>query len=153
MATWIIFYGLVQTFTPNLILKPLKHYPLKKGTVLVPWSAALLIICALMGLFLTCYNQGDIVQLSIFLVGIYIFGFIFAVNSSIHSYLIVAYSEKDKISMTVGFYYMSNAIGRLFGTMLSGFLFFHFGLWACLWAGTAMLIICTILSTRLKNVA
>jgi MFS family permease len=152
MATWIIFYGAVQSFTPTMILSPLKQYPVRRGVVLVPWTVALLAISAALGLFLTLYTKSDTLQLVLFLIGIYIFGFIFAVNSSIHSYLIVAYSDKDKVSMTVGFYYMSNALGRLFGTLLSGFLFFYYGLSACLWASVGMLLICTLLSTRLKDI-
>lgn len=152
MATWIMFYGAVQTFTPTLVLAPLKQYPLSKGTTLVPWTVSLLVISVGLSSFLTFYTSTDTLQLAIFLVGIYLFGFVFAVNSSIHSYLIVAYSDKDNVSMSVGFYYMSNALGRLFGTLLSGFLYYYCGLWACLWASVVMLFICTGLSTRLKDV-
>jgi MFS family permease len=152
MALWIIFYGAIQSSTPTLILAPLKQYPLHKGTTLVPWSFSLFGISTGLAFFLTFYKKSDTIQVTLFLVGIFLFGFIFAVNSSIHSYLIVAYSAKDKVSMTVGFYYMSNAFGRLFGTLLSGFLYYYFGLYSCLWASVAMLLICTLLSTRLKEI-
>lgn len=64
--------------------------------------------------------------------GLLLFGALFAVNSSLHSYLIVSYA-KDGVSLDVGFYYMSNAMGRLIGTLLSGAVFQLYGLTACLW--------------------
>ena len=152
MALWIIFYGAIQTSTPTMILAPLKQYPIQKGTVLVSWTWALLAISIALASFLTGYRTSDGVQVWVFLIGIFIFGFIFAVNSSIHSYLIVAYSSKDKVSMTVGFYYMSNALGRLLGTLLSGILYLYCGLWACLWASVGMLLVCVVLSTRLSDI-
>jgi hypothetical protein len=152
MALWIIFYGAIQSSTPTLILSRLGQFPLKHGKQLVPWTIILGVICLALSLFLSFYTVKDTVQLTVFLVGIYVFGFVFAVNSSIHSYLIVAYSDKDKVSMTVGFYYMSNALGRLLGTLASGFLYYYFGLGACLWASVVMLFLCTFATNRLKPV-
>ena len=56
-------------------------------------------------------------------IGLGCFAMVFAVNSSVHSYLIVLYSNKDKVAMDLGYYYMANAGGRLIGTMSSGFLY------------------------------
>ena len=64
----------------------------------------------------------------------------FALNSAVHSYLILAYSEGDKVAMNVGFYYMANAGGRLAGTVLSGALYQWKGLDACLWASAFLLL-------------
>ena len=80
--------------------------------------------------------------------GLLIFGAIFAVNSSLHSYLIVSVASRDGVSLDVGFYYMANAMGRLIGTLLSGWLYQAFGLQACLWVSSAFLF-ATVLITQL----
>ena len=74
---------------------------------------------------------------AVILGGLGVFGVVFAVNSSVHSYLILAYSDGDKVAMNVGFYYMANAAGRLVGTLLSGVVFQLAGLTGCLWASVA----------------
>ena len=70
--------------------------------------------------------------------GLIAFGVVFALNSAVHSYLILAYTDGDKVAMNVGFYYMANAGGRLAGTVLSGVLYQWQGLEACLWASVAL---------------
>ncbi len=75
----------------------------------------------------------------------------FALNSSVHSYLILAYSDGDKVAMNVGFYYMANAGGRLAGTVLSGALYQWRGLPACLWASMGFVLAAGFLSTRLPT--
>lgn len=74
-------------------------------------------------------------------------------NSSVHSYLILAYTDNDKVAMNVGFYYMANACGRLGGTVLSGVLYQYFGLIGCLWTCTALTVITGILSRLLPTTA
>jgi predicted MFS family arabinose efflux permease len=76
---------------------------------------------------------------------------LFAVNSSLHSYLIVSYAKEDGVSLDVGFYYMSNAMGRLIGTVLSGWVFQVFGLEACLWISSAFVIFAALISVRLPR--
>jgi predicted MFS family arabinose efflux permease len=76
----------------------------------------------------------------VMLTGLGIFGILFALNSSVHSYLVLAYSDSDKVSLSVGFYYMANAAGRLVGTLLSGFLYQQFGIVGSLW-GSAILAV------------
>src|SRR6266540_4910190 len=66
--------------------------------------------------------------------GLVVFGVVFAINSTVHSYLILAYSDGDQVAMNVGFYYMANAGGRLAGTVLSGLVYQLYGLAGCLWA-------------------
>jgi len=83
------------------------------------------------------------------LVGLLFFGIVFAINSAVHSYLIVAWSEHDKVSMNVGFYYMSNAGGRLTGTILSGWVFQNYGLIGCLAVSAVFILIAAILSMKL----
>jgi predicted MFS family arabinose efflux permease len=83
--------------------------------------------------------------------GLMVFGVLFAINSSLHSYLIVAYARADGVSLDVGFYYMSNAAGRLLGTVLSGWIYQAYGLTACLWVSTAMLALATLVSIGLPR--
>lgn len=74
---------------------------------------------------------------------------LFAVNSSLHSYLIVAYAKEDGVSLDVGFYYMSNAMGRLIGTLLSGWVYQAYGLQACLWISCLFIVLAAVLSLGL----
>ena len=72
-------------------------------------------------------------------------------NSAVHSYLILAYADNDKVAMNVGFYYMANAIGRLAGTVLSGLLYQWHGLTACLWVSAGFLVVAGLLSLLLPT--
>ncbi|HRI92935.1 MAG TPA: MFS transporter, partial [Accumulibacter sp.] len=92
--------------------------------------------------------------------GLIIFGAVFALNSAVHSYLILAYTDSDKVAMSVGFYYMANAAGRLAGTVLSGALYqwglqsgAQNGLVACLWASSAFVLVAGLLSLLLPRQA
>jgi len=87
----------------------------------------------------------------IIIIGLLAFGAVFAINSAVHSYLIVAYSDHDKVAMNVGFYYMANAGGRLVGTVLSGLVFQQQGLVGCLWWSSAFLLVAGILSMKLPT--
>ncbi|MFM7732259.1 MAG: MFS transporter, partial [Cyanobium sp.] len=84
-------------------------------------------------------------------VGLAAFGVVFAMNSSIHSYMILAYTEAEDVSLNVGFYYMANAAGRLLGTLLSGALFLVGGIQACLWASALLVALAFAVSTRLPT--
>ncbi len=83
--------------------------------------------------------------------GLALFGLIFAVNSSVHSYLILAYTESDQVALNVGFYYMANAMGRLIGTLLSGVVFQLGGLAGCLWVSAAFVLTATLISLMLPR--
>jgi predicted MFS family arabinose efflux permease len=85
--------------------------------------------------------------------GLVAFGAVFALNSAVHSYLILAYADGDKVAMNVGFYYMANAVGRLAGTVLSGLLYQWQGLEACLWASALLVLAAGALSLRLPAAA
>ncbi|WP_419903944.1 organoarsenical effux MFS transporter ArsJ [Kiloniella sp.] len=139
MAVWVIGYGIVQAFVPRFT-KRIKDA--HSGAVAARvWGGILAVVPAILayGLWL------DFALAHVFLlVGLLIFGFVFAVNSSLHSYLIVACSDHDKVALNVGFYYMANAIGRLAGTLLSGLVFQYYGLVACLIVSTAMVLIATV---------
>ncbi|MEH6632476.1 MAG: organoarsenical effux MFS transporter ArsJ [Halopseudomonas aestusnigri] len=139
MALWVIGYGIVQAFVPHFT-KGINDA--QSGAVAAKlWGGLLILVPAILayGLWL------DFQQVHIFLlVGLFVFGFVFAVNSSLHSYLIVACSDEDKVALNVGFYYMANAIGRLAGTLLSGLVFQYYGLISCLVISTMMVLIATI---------
>jgi predicted MFS family arabinose efflux permease len=83
--------------------------------------------------------------------GLAVFGVVFAMNSSIHSYMILAYSDADAVSVNVGFYYMANAAGRLVGTLLSGAMVLVGGLQACLWTSTLLVAAAALVSSRLPS--
>ena len=83
--------------------------------------------------------------------GLLLFGAVFAVNSSLHSYMIIRYAKSDGVSLDVGFYYMANAMGRLLGTLLSGWLYQDYGLIACLWVSSALLAATVLVSARLSK--
>ena len=86
-------------------------------------------------------------------VGLVLFGLVFAMTSSIHSYLVLAYTDAASVSLNVGFYYMANAAGRLLGTVLSGALFLWGGLPACLWTSALLVLAAWLVGTRLPAVA
>ena len=85
------------------------------------------------------------------LTGLGLFGVVFALNSSVHSYLIVAFARDEGTSMDVGFYYMANAMGRLLGTLLSGAVYQIAGLAACLAASALLLVFATHFTQRLPT--
>jgi hypothetical protein len=90
-------------------------------------------------------------QACVLVAGLSVFGVLFAVNSSLHSYLIVSYAAEDGVSLDVGFYYMANAMGRLLGTMLSGWVFQRYGLAACLGTSAVFVALAAIVSLALPR--
>jgi predicted MFS family arabinose efflux permease len=95
--------------------------------------------------------NGNIDPTLVIVVGLIAFGVVFALNSAVHSYLILAYADNDNVAMNVGFYYMANAIGRLAGTVLSGLLYQWHGLTACLWVSAGFLLAAGLLSLLLPT--
>ncbi len=142
IALWVIGYGIIQTLSPKLLRQ---HQP--NGTSARYWALMLAIVPAGIALAL---QQGLTTEFVI-IVGLIVFGAIFAINSAIHSYLILAYSDHDKVAMNVGFYYMSNAGGRLAGTVLSGWLYQAYGLVGCLWWSCAFLLMAGVISFLLPQ--
>ena len=139
LAAWIIGYGLVQGLAPKITGKQ----PARTTAVLL----ASLLTLATAGLALGLVWVSDA---GIWLIGgLALFGFLFALNSSVHSYLIVSYARADGVSLDVGFYYMANALGRLLGTVLSGWIYQAWGLGACLWSAAAMIALASVISLAL----
>lgn len=145
LAAWVIGYGIVQSFAPRITGKKRGHVP--DGRAAFLWALALAGLPAAIALGL---NSG-LSQQGVLLGGLMVFGALFAVNSSLHSYLIVSYAKEDGVSLDVGFYYMSNAMGRLIGTVLSGWVYQAFGLGACLWISSAFVIFAALISVALPR--
>ena len=141
IALWIIGYGLVQSIAPRITGST------ADGRSALFWALILASIPALIAIALS-YNISPLFSL---LAGLLIFGVVFAINSSLHSYLIVSYANSDAVSLDVGFYYMANALGRLIGTVLSGWLFQQYGLVTCLWLSSLFIVIAAALSQRLPG--
>ncbi len=142
MACWIVFYGGVQSLTPQTVLAPLGCSP-PIARHIAMWTFILAVTTAGIALathFILRKDASGTAVTAVVIIGLLIFAFIFAVNSSIHSYLILAYTNRDKVAMNVGFYYMANAGGRLTGTLLSGVLYQAYGLEVCLWASVLFLL-------------
>lgn len=145
LAAWIIGYGLVQSFAPVITGKKNGHVP--DGRAAFVWAIMLAGLPALIALGL----DAGLAAKPVLLGGLMIFGALFAVNSSLHSYLIVSYAKEDGVSLDVGFYYMSNAMGRLLGTVLSGWLFQIYGLEVCLWVSSAFVLLAAVISLKLPR--
>jgi predicted MFS family arabinose efflux permease len=141
MAAWVIGYGIVQASAPAVLSRDPEHAP-GAGAVVV-WALILSVIPAAIALLLHVHPQWVLV------IGLMIFGAVFAINSAVHSYLIVSWSDHDQVSMNVGFYYMANAGGRLVGTVLSGWIYQAYGLEACLYLSSAFVLSAAALSSRL----
>ncbi|RTY71103.1 organoarsenical effux MFS transporter ArsJ [Pseudomonas veronii] len=145
LAAWVIGYGIVQSFAPSITGKKSGHVP--DGRAAFVWTLVLAGLPALIALGL---NAGWSPQ-TVLLGGLMVFGVLFAVNSSLHSYLIVSYAKEDGVSLDVGFYYMSNAMGRLIGTVLSGWVYQVYGLGACLWISSVFVLLAALISVALPR--
>ncbi|WP_010322263.1 organoarsenical effux MFS transporter ArsJ [Marinobacterium stanieri] len=152
LALWVIGYGMVQAFAPRITGKASGKVP--DGRAATGWAAMLAGLPALIALGLMWGMDPAWALIG----GLLAFGAVFAVNSSLHSYLIVSYAGQDGVSLDVGFYYMANAMGRLIGTLLSGWVFQmagqgSVGLQACLWISSAMLVLTVLISLGLPSLA
>lgn len=143
MAVWVILYGLVQANAPKVTGRNMALTQSKQSAL--SWVTTLAIIPAMIVLGLDSSFSPELILVG----GLLIFGAVFAINSSLHSYLIVRCADSDGVSMDVGFYYMANAAGRLTGTVLSGVMYQYYGLSACLLVSSVMLGIAIVLTKRL----
>ena len=153
LAVWIITYGLVQVLAP--LLTPQAHNESPSTTfkfahnTTFKWQIGL----ALVPLIMAYGLHSQLHSSTVLVVGLGIFGFVFAVNSSLHSYLIVALAKTDSVALDVGFYYMANAAGRLLGTLLSGWVFLQFGFIACLLLSSALVLSAVYITHKLARTA
>ncbi|MDP7592922.1 MAG: organoarsenical effux MFS transporter ArsJ [Litorilituus sp.] len=145
MASWVIGYGIVQSIAPYITGKKQRGIPSGRSALLWASYLTLIPITIALSLYFDFYIHISII------VGLLVFGIVFAINSSLHSYLIVSYADHDGVSLDVGFYYMANAMGRLIGTILSGWVYQQHGLQACLWISALFVAIAAVLSTKLPE--
>lgn len=145
LALWVIGYGFVQAIAPKLTGN--KHSQQPDGKQALFWALLLSVTPAVIAIALIndWYPQQSL------LIGLMLFGGLFAINSALHSYLIVSYAGEDGVSLDVGFYYMANAMGRLIGTVLSGWLFQSYGLVTCLWVSAVFIATTALISVNLPR--
>lgn len=142
LALWIIGYGFVQGSAPGVL-----RQRRVTGNSAIVWTFALALVPAGIALALSQQLTPSVVLMT----GLALFGIVFAINSAVHSYLILSYSDHDKVAVNVGFYYMANAGGRLVGTVLSGWSFQQFGLEGCLWISAGFVLLAGLLSLPLST--
>ena len=146
LAAWVIGYGIVQSMTPQLLRGRADTGPTAaraaKHTV-VP----LFLIAAAIAIAVGADTQPTAAVVG----GLLVFGAVFAVNSALHSYLILALSDEADVALDVGFYYSANAAGRFVGTLLSGVLYLAGGLTASLWGTVVFVAVCWAFTRRLAR--
>ncbi len=150
MASWVIGYGGVQAAAPRLLRRSSAGERGEVGAART-WALLLALVTGLIAVAVAL-DVGTTVAV---VGGLIVFGVVFAVNSSLHSYLILAYSDPDgagDVSLDVGFYYSANAAGRLVGTLLSGLLYVWGGFSAALWGSAAFVAVTWLLTLRLPPV-
>lgn len=140
LAVWTILYGVVQSTSGRVALKPLRCYPVRERH-LAPWAGALAVWMAVVAAIFTGLSVAafapdapyagafalpavlEVPVVVVLVVGLLVYAAIFGVNSAVHSFLAVALADHDKVALDVGFYYMANAGGRLTGTLMGGVLY------------------------------
>ena len=168
LGGYIILYGQVQSWTPQLVTGPLGQTPPNKLTEIL-WGLINCIPTLVMWIVMTwspTFEEYDLETMTIWIIVVIVtFAIIFAINSSIHSFLVVNYASKDKVAVSVGFYYMSNALGRLVGTLGSGVLYTYIGedfgdaagtdaaagLAACFLAGTISSLLAALITCKIDD--
>jgi MFS transporter, APGE family, 1-arseno-3-phosphoglycerate exporter len=140
MAGWIILYGAVQASAPRLLRAAIRDQAALISDAF-RWAGALAVVPATLAVLVFWTGEPEPWLTVTLIVGLLVFGGIFAVNSALHSYLILAFTTDKRVTMDVGFYYMANAAGRLAGTVLSGATYQLGGLPLCLATATAMVLI------------
>lgn len=145
IALWFIGYGIIQAFVPD-ILRSIGRTEVD-GPAAQHWAFILLVIpLGLIGALHAGLNPSTSLM-----IGLAAFAIVFAINSAVHSYLVLAYTDEDSVALNVGFYYMANAGGRLLGTLLSGLIFQWSGFQGCLWGSAAMVFLAAVLSIKLPR--
>jgi MFS family permease len=131
LALWVIGYGAVQAAAPRF----LRREPTGRTATMLAFALA-----GFPALIALAITTASVAPTIVIVLGLAAFGVAFALNSAVHSYLILRYADGDRVAMNVGFYYMANAAGRLVGTLLSGLLYQWRGLDACLVASVVFVL-------------
>lgn len=146
LALWVIGYGIIQAAVPALLRK--RAGGRGPGADMARfWAFVLVLVPAAIALGLTAGFD----PATVLIVGLGLFALVFAINSAVHSFLILAWSQHDQAAINVGFYYMANAGGRLLGTVLSGWVYQTQGLTGCLWWSVGFVLAAAILSLGLRE--
>lgn len=145
VAAWTIGYGLVQALAPNIVKR--SEDGLSREVPAARWWSAVLAVVPMALALAVAVQVPHLVWVVVG--GLSLFGFAFAVNSSVHSYLVLAYAGSEKAAEDVGFYYAANALGRFLGTLLSGLLYQWGGLLYALLGSAAMLVVCWLVTLKL----
>ena len=146
MAAWIIFYGIVQANASRILAASTTSVP-DTISANLRWVGSLTLIPAILTGVLVFHPPGTVIFV---VLGLLVFGGVFALNSALHSYLILAFSKSERVTMDVGFYYMANASGRLLGTFLSGASYQLGGVAACLGVSATLSFISWVAARRLS---
>ena len=148
LAAWTIAYGGVQAAAPPLVSRSADGLSSEvPASRLWAWVLVAIPLCSLALLQFPGIWRPDLIVVT----GLALFGLPFAINSSLHSYLILAYAGSEKAAEDVGFYYAANASGRLIGTLLSGLLYHVGGMTGCLVGSAAMLALCWLITLLLPT--
>lgn len=140
MAFWIVGYGFIQANAPRLTGARGKSDD-EISSMAARWVLILTMVTFALAVLALIAGEPQRWLTVALVIGLLVFGGVFAINSAVHSYLILAFTRDERVTMDVGFYYMSNAAGRLLGTLLSGLSFQIGGLTLCLaTAGTMALL-------------
>ena len=150
MSFWIILYGVVQAMVPKLLRADSRSEQVLVGATR-NWGLILFLILMILASTSFFLQENSLWLTQVLVAGLAIFGAVFAVNSSLHSYLILAFTQSERVTMDVGFYYMANAAGRLLGTLLSGWTYQIGGLVGCLTTATLMVGVSVLAAIRLKS--
>ncbi|MBD2502090.1 organoarsenical effux MFS transporter ArsJ [Anabaena azotica] len=146
LAVWVIGYGIIQSSAPTLIRRFGSGRPPQSKTIQF-WTFTLTAVPAAIALALQLGVPANFAIVG----GLLLFGVVFAFNSAVHSYLVLAFTDDDKVALNVGFYYMANSGGRLAGTVLSGLVYQWLGLVGCLWTSMFLVLGAAVVSLRLPD--
>ena len=146
MACWVIGYGGVQALAPKVIRRSVDGR--SSETRAAQWWAFVL---AALPIAIAALVEINVAPATVVVIGLALFGVVFAINSSVHSYLILSFSDSDKVALNVGVYYMANAGGRLVGCLLSGLSYQLWGLTGCLATTSAMLLVAGVITIVLAG--
>ncbi len=143
LALWVIGYGIVQSSAPRFLARGGRTVDEVRSTQ--QWALVLAVVSAAIATLVAL----DVGVIAAIVGGLIIFGVVFAMNSSLHSFLVLAFSDDDDVALDVGFYYSANAAGRLVGTLLSGVLYLWGDLAAALWGSALFVVLTWLFALRL----
>ena len=146
LAAWVIGYGIVQSAAPKLLSAGGRVTDESRATK--TWALVLAVVCTMIAVLVSLEwgIPGAIAG------GLVVFGVVFALNSSLHSFLVLAFADDDQVALDVGFYYSANAAGRLVGTLLSGALYVWGGVSLALWGSVTFVVLTWLATRRLPSV-